>query len=221
LGFRVWGLGFRVWGELASLFLRLFDVVPAERAKTPAVSFHPSDVLGWEAFKRIEHKDGVPGGVSFTRGDPKAPLGGFLLDPVVSSAASVSSARNSAEARAQPRPRRTPCGMRWGSTPISVTRAASVTTLPSALQMAIGDASAISRTAPFVVSTFKQAARHWDAALAPSADPFAHVNSKLERVANSPLQTQRVESCAVDPQAYQTEEAEVRRIRSMKARGDV
>jgi hypothetical protein len=192
--------------NLHGVFSQFFDLALAERAKTPAVSFHPSDALGWEAFKRIEHKDGVPGGVSFTRGDPKAPLAGFLLDSPSQSTACAALAQHSAEARQ----RRTRCGTRWGSTPVSVARAASVTTVPSAVQMAIGDASVLSRTAPFVVSTFKKAARDWDAALAPSADPFARINTKLERATNSPRVTQQVEGRADRPLANEAEDAEAR-----------
>lgn len=201
--------------NLHGVFSQLFDRALAERPKTPAVSFHPSDALGWEAFKRMEHKDGVQGGVSFTRGDPKAPLAGFFLDSPSQGTACAALARNSGQARAEARERRTRCGTRWGSTPISVARAASVTTVPSAVQMAVGDASVLSRTAPFVVSTFKKAARDWDAALAPSADPFARINAKLERAANSPLVTQRLEGCADGAPAKEAEDAEARRMRAM------
>ncbi len=177
--------------------LACFDVVSTERIKTPAVTFQTRDALGWQGFKRIERKDGSqPTGAPFERTDPKAALTGFLLEPSLSDASSILISKSAYKAsnnceRARISRQRSCNSMRWGSTPLSAARSASVTTLPTPVQMAISDVNTLKQTAPLVVSSFKQAVHEWEAAIAPTADPFAYINAKLDRVMCSPLATQR------------------------------
>lgn len=167
------------------------------------MTFQASDALGWQAFKRIECKDGSPFRVPFERSDSKAPLNGFLLEPSLNDASSILISKNECKSsnnreRARTSGQRSCNSMRWGSTALSATRSASVTTLPTPVQLAISDVNTLKQTAPFVVSSFKQAVHEWEAAIAPTADPFAYINAKLDRVKCSPLATQRLASCNVE-----------------------
>jgi hypothetical protein len=83
--------------------------------------------------------------------------------------------------------------LRWGSTPTSVMRSASISTIPRAIECAISDVDSFQKSAPFVVSTFKQATRNWDEALAATADPFSYLNARTPSVTNSPMATKRSE----------------------------
>ncbi len=165
------------------------------------MTFEASDAMGWEAFKRVEHKDGVPAGVSFERSDPKAALTGFFLESgsKVLRASSASTSKNAGSSLEESphnglSRHRLRNSLRWGGAPVSVTRSASVTTLSSAVKMAIGDVNALGQTAPLVVSSFKQAEHEWRAAVAPTGDPFAFIDAKSQRLTSSPLNTNRAAS---------------------------
>ncbi len=194
------------------------NVAYAERIRTPALTFQATEALGWEAFRRVERKDGACDSVPFERCDPKAPLAGFFLQPrcnteldtvtpratagsssITSLSKQVHEVGNAAEASRVPR-HVSRNSLRWGTPSLSAARSASATPLPSDARMAIGDkyADSLKQTAPLVVSSFKQAVQEWEAAVDPSADPFALMNSKSERVTCSPLSTQRRASCDIE-----------------------
>ena len=162
--------------------------------------------MGWETFKRIENKNGVPDGVPFQRCGPKAQLTAFLLEPDSKApthpqTAGGTCAPGGSNVHAEVQRRRDRGSMRWGSTSLSVTRSASFSTVPSAVQMAIGDAHALKNSAPLIVSSFKQAANEWDAASAATADPFTYINAKVERLTASPTARLPTESSNVDAHA--------------------
>jgi hypothetical protein len=192
------------------------NVADAERIRTPALTFQATEALGWEAFRRVERKDGACDSVPFERCDPKAPLAGFLLQPrcntelstprATASSSSITSLSkqvhevgNAAQACGVPRSA-SRTSLRWGRPSLSAARSASATPLPSDARLVIEDkyADSLKQTAPLVVSSFKQAVQEWEALVDPSADPFALINSKTERVTCSPLSTHRRASCDIE-----------------------
>ncbi len=159
------------------------------------MTFHSSEALGWEAFKRVEHKDAVRE-PSFARVDPKAPMAACILQRAAPVPTAHSNAPHADGARRQVQG----CSSaRWGNPPASVSRSAFLSPAPktpSDLQLAIGGGSSVAASAPFVVSTFKKAMREWDAASAATADPFVYINAKMERVTCSPMPTRPATSHA-------------------------
>jgi hypothetical protein len=193
------------------------NVSYADRIRTPALTFQATEALGWEAFRRVERKDGASDSVPFERCDPKAPLAGYFLQPrcktelntphaTTSSSSNTSLSKQVHEVGDGSQASRLPHhvsrsnSLRWGSPSLSAPRSSSATPLPSDARLAIGDkyANSLKQTAPLVVSSFKQALQEWEAAVDPSADPFALINSKSELVTCSPLSTQRRASCDIE-----------------------
>lgn len=174
----------------------------AERVRVPPVTFHSQEALGWEAYRRVEHKDAVceP---AFERLHPQAPLTAVYIQPNSKIKSRNSAVQRSFEAangstHVDAHLRRAQTSTRWGNTPLSTLRRAAFSGAQSDVQVAMGDVNSLSKSAPFVVSTYKKALREWEAASAPTSDPFVYINAKLERVTNSPLPVLRPPSPDVD-----------------------